>query len=65
MSMSAEATKWHEVYEGLTQFEKRRVDNAYTAARTALREDSNFIPDNGDRAEILVAAITKYYKESV
>lgn len=30
-----------------------------------VREDSNFIPDNGDRAEILVAAITKYYKESV
>jgi hypothetical protein len=65
MSLTKEAQHWHGVYEGLTQYETRIVDSAYNQVRTTLRHDSNFTPANDDRAEELVAAITKYYREGV
>ena len=64
MSLTKESLYWHGTYENMTQFQRRRVDNAYTKVRHEILEDSNVIPKNGDEAEELIAAITKYYVQS-
>jgi hypothetical protein len=63
MSMTKEATKWHGVYEEMTPAEQEVIDGAYSEVRRVLSWDGR-CPANDDRAEELVAAITKYYKES-
>lgn len=65
MSMTAEATKWHEKYESMTPMEREVVDSAYKEARRVLEWDSRFKADNLDGAEELVAAITRYYAEGL
>lgn len=60
--MTAEDSKWHAKYEALDDATRQTIDDAYTAARKQLA----FIckPANDDRAEELVAALTKYALES-
>jgi hypothetical protein len=65
VSMTAEAKKWHQVYEDMTPYEQHIIDTAYTELRRIISNNSRCTPANDDRAEELVAAITKYYKESL
>ena len=59
--MTKEAKYWHDMYEGLDVLGKCVVDAAYEEVRRVLRWDARCQPTSDDRAEELVAAITKYY----
>ena len=64
MTLTAEYRKWHGYYESVASNATRSViDNAYTAARKALR-DAGYEAANDDRAEDLIAAITQYLVQS-
>lgn len=53
---------WHHIYEGLPPESRDAVDEAFRAARESLKE--NFMLTEGDdRAEALVAALTRYVVE--
>lgn len=54
---------WYEVYEKLSRRQRSPINDAFTAAHDAFRqEDARCGMD--DRAEHLVAALTRYYVES-
>lgn len=57
-----ETRKWRERYDGLHDYEKHLVDMACDAVRKILSDSVR--PAKGERAEELLAAITKYYRES-
>lgn len=62
MGLSQQDRKWHAVYSTAPQDLKDRVDEAYGAATSRLREE--FLKTaNDDRAEALIAAITRYILE--
>jgi hypothetical protein len=63
--MTAENKFFHMKYEELSELERKTIDEAFTAARKVLCELRNFWPANDDRAEVLIADITKYYLASL
>lgn len=62
MSLTPEDRKWHDAYDTAPRDLKDRVDEAYGAAVARMREE--FLKTaNDDRAEALIAAITRYVIE--
>jgi hypothetical protein len=59
LTVTDQDRKWHAQYDMLPRKAKADIDEAYTAARDVLRRQG--WSTNGDvRAEVLVAAITRY-----
>lgn len=62
--INAQDEKWHDCYENsLSNVERSAVDSAYRAAVVVLKAEGIPIA-NDDRAECLVAAITRFVVES-
>ncbi len=59
MSLTSEEKYWHIVYEELPKDTRDVVDAAYDAAVKVVTT-SGFVAGQDDRAEALVAALTKY-----
>jgi len=65
MSLSHDEETWHEVYENMAKDDQAMIDEAYDATVAALEKwDDTFCKAGDDRAESLIAAITKYYTET-
>ena len=59
LTITEQDRKWHAVFDGLPKKAKADIEEAYYAARDVLRKRG--WSTNGDvRAEVLVAAITRY-----
>jgi hypothetical protein len=64
MSLTAEEKKYHEIYEGLQPNTIAAINKAFAAAQKELQKCTMGALANDDRAEALVAAITRYYYDS-
>lgn len=63
MSLNAQDRLYHEQYEHLDDTTRTAVDNAFDVVVEQLRLQGLFCA-NDDRAERLIAMITRYVKES-
>lgn len=63
MSLSAEERKWHEVYQDLDEETVNTIHDAFDSVVFDLRM-ANIKGAMDDRAERLIAAITRYVVES-
>lgn len=61
MAMNKEQKLWHEVYENLEVSIKTAVDDSYKAVHDLLKSRTGKPMANDDRAEQLIADITRYY----
>lgn len=64
MSLTQEAHKWHDVYEQLSRPVQDAIDKAFEAVILELSQCTTGKFATDDRAEELVAAITKFYWDS-
>ena len=56
-----EERRLHDEYDQAPADDQRAINRAFMAMRKVLQEDGRKLC-NGDRAEVLVAAIWRYYK---
>jgi hypothetical protein len=61
--MTNDSHKWHEVYEALPAEQRELLDMTYARIRASF-DDAGFQSSGDDTAEELIAALTRYFKES-
>jgi hypothetical protein len=65
--MTREEYEYHEIYEGLSVLAQKAINRAFgkCVATLEIGMPAGWVPKHDDRAEALIAAITKYVQECV